>query len=82
MIATGKMPVVPVAFFKERGDLEDEEEAAKEKRVVAEKGEERLLVEFDVDSVEKLLPERGETVGEDGVNENRPRREGVERSVF
>ena len=82
VFATGKMPVAPVAFLKERGDPEDEEEAAEEKRVVAEKGQKRFFVEFDVDSVEKLLPKRREAVGEDGINENRPRHKGVERSVF
>ena len=85
VFATGKMPVVPVALVateEERGDPKDEEEAAEEERVEAEKGEERLFVEFDVDAMEELLPERRETVGEDGVNENRPRRKGMERSVF
>jgi hypothetical protein len=82
VLATGKMPVVPVAFLKEGGDPEDEEEAAEEERVVAEKEKEGLLVELDVEAVEELLPERREAVGEDGINENRPRHKGVERSVF
>ena len=87
--ATGKMPVVPVGRrsrgdrpTKKGGDPEDEEEAAEEERVVAEQDEERLFVELHVHAVQELLPERGEAVGEDGVNENRSCREGMERSVF
>ena len=67
---------------KKGGDPEDEEEAAEEERVVAEKEKEGLLVELDVEAVEELMPERHETIGEDGINENRPRHKGVERSVF
>ena len=82
LIATGETPVVPVAFFKERGDPEDEEEATEEESLNGEQRQNRLFVQLHVHSVQELVPERDEAVGEDGVNENRSCREGMERSVF
>ena len=74
--------VALVATLKKSRNPEDEEETAEEERVGAEKGKDVCLGQLEVHSVQELVPERREAVGEDGVNENRPRREGVERSVF
>ena len=69
--------------YWEEDDYESaEEEAAEEERVGAEEGENVFLGQLEVHSVQELVPERREAVGEDGINENRPRRKGVERSVF
>lgn len=81
-VASPSGRVALVATFEEGGHPEDEEEATEEESLNGEQRQNRLFVQLHVHSVQELVPERDEAVGEDGVNENRSCREGMERSVF